>query len=283
MKVAYFGCDLFMGCLAVFAANKHDVVTIFTAGCQSNNEKLRLYADQKSINCIHEKPTKQHIEALEKSGVECMFSVEYPYLIPSPSEKVMTLNMHPTMLPNGRGATPLSWLILQYREDAGVTFHKLAPQFDEGDIVFQAPLTLDDDEGFESLLVKLHYKIPHYLNTVLADLPTYYHNALKQSGGSYWPKMTLQDRLLNWKKGLDDIQQVIRAFGRFGVVCCVDGEVWDVNHVEVGRMQHLLDPGTLISNDHDICVIAVSGGIVVIFKGSITERCKLSESVLSGV
>jgi len=276
VKIAYFGCDLFIQCLDVFKAHNHDIVAIFAAGNNQQNKNLCEYAATEKISCITDKPTEQHIEMLADMGVECFFSIEYKYLIPLPSPNVMTLNMHPTLLPEGRGATPLSRLILQYPQHAGITFHKLASRFDEGDIVFQSPVQLDDGEGLESLIVKLHYKIPKLLNEVLADLPEFYQQAKPQSGGSYWPKITDQQRLLNWQDDIENIKLMIRAFGRFGVIAGIGQEIWLVNHVEVYRTNHSVPSGTQLTDDHETCVVAVSEGIVVIYKDSILEQRDLN-------
>lgn len=276
MKVAYFGCDLFIQCLDVFQEHNHDIVAIFTAGNKQQTEKLSEYAANEKIKCISDKPAQQHIQMLENMGVECFFSIEYPHLIPLPSSQVMTLNMHPTLLPEGRGATPLSHLILHCPQHAGITFHKLAGSFDEGDIVFQSPIQFDDDEGLESLIVKLHYKIPKLLNDVLKNLTELYQQAKPQSGGSYWPKLTDQQRILDWQDSMDNISLMIRAFGRFGVIACLEHEAWLVNHVDVHKTLHSIASGTVLTHDDKTCVVAVSGGMVVIYKDSIMDRLDIS-------
>lgn len=277
MKIAYFGCDLFIGCLDVFRAHNHDIVAIFVAGNKQENKNICEYAAAEKIQCVTDKPTEQHIKMLEDMGVECFFSIEYEYLIPLPSAQVMTLNMHPTLLPEGRGATPLNYLILQYPQHAGITFHKLASHFDEGDIVYQSPVQLDDNEGLESLVVKLSYKIPKLLNDVLDNLSELYQNAKPQSGGSYWPKITDQQRLLNWQDDINSINLMVRTFGRFGVIACIEQEIWLVNHVEIYKTVHSIPSGTQVAHDIKICVVAVSEGLVVIYKDSIVERRDLNK------
>lgn len=272
MKLAYFGGDLFIGCIEVWLAQHHDIVAVFTSASAQDNKKIRAYAASRQIQCIAEKPTKQHIQALVEMGVECFFSIEYEYLIPLPDAPLITLNMHPSLLPAGRGATPLSHIILRYPEYAGISFHKLSARFDEGDIVLQSSIQLDHRESLESLMVKLDSKIPALLNELLVDLAELYKHAKPQQGGSYWPKISLQDRLLNWQDPMDKIDRMIRAFGRFGVIACIHNEAWELTHAQVHNTQHTALPGTLLSDDDKICVVAVAGGIVVIYKDSIIER-----------
>lgn len=272
MKIAYFGSDLFMQCLDVFHTHNHDIVAIFAATQAENNSSIASFAKSNNIQFFTEKPDQQQINKLEKEGVECFFSIEYDCLIPQPSSRVKTINVHPTLLPEGRGPTPLSHLVLQYPQYAGVTFHKLAKQFDEGDIIAQSPVQLDPEEGLESLLVKLHYKIPRLLDELLADLPRLYQQAKPQTGGSYWPGLGDQDRLLNWHTPVKKIQRLLRAFGRYGVVSCIGQETWLVNHVETFTTQHSSAPGNILTEDNKTCVVAVLDGIAVIYKDSILQR-----------
>ncbi|MBT3203033.1 MAG: hypothetical protein HN349_01855 [Gammaproteobacteria bacterium] len=276
MKIAYFSSDLFMQCLEVFHEHHHEIVAIFAADSAENCKDIQQYASQKNIQYFTGKPQKIQIQQLENEGVSCFFSIEYDSLIPLPSSKVKTINMHPTMLPEGRGITPLSHLILQYPQHAGITFHKLAEQFDEGDIILQSPIQLDEHEGLESLLVKLNFKIPELLNRLLSDLPNLYQQAKPQGKGSYWPKLTDQDRMLNWSANTADISRMIRAFGQFGVVCCIGHEIWLVNHIETHTTQHSSPGGTLLSEDNKTCVVAVADGIVIIYKDGIIQRRELN-------
>ncbi len=278
MKVAYFGCDLFKHCLDIFVAHDHEIIAIFAAsGDKQSSQMINHYADENNIPCFTGKPDKQVIQDLENRGVQCFFSIEYNYLIPLPSCQVKTMNVHPTLLPQGRGPTPLSHLILEYPQHAGVTIHKLAKNFDEGDIILQSAVQLDQYDSLESLLVKLHYQIPQLLNAVLSDFQELYQQALPQGDGSYWAKLTDKDRLINWLDSNNNIQRMIRAFGRFGVVCYVNQEIWLVNHVEIVATQHTSEAGKILTDDAKVCVVTITEGLAIIFKDSIIEKRSIAD------
>ena len=58
------------------------------------------------------------------------------------------LNLHPSLLPVGRGADPIPWSIIE-RQPQGITLHLISKQLDSGDIVFQREIstTLDMSAG----------------------------------------------------------------------------------------------------------------------------------------
>lgn len=54
------------------------------------------------------------------------------------------LNLHPSLLPDFRGPTPLFWTFRQGQRNTGVTVHFMDEGLDTGDIALQAPLSLPD-------------------------------------------------------------------------------------------------------------------------------------------
>ena len=272
MKVAYFGSDLFTRCLAVFAAHGHRIDAIFLAGEAQDHAALKAYAEAEQIEYFEHAPDAQQIAMLEARGVNCFFSNQYDALIPAPSTARISANVHPTMLPHGRGATPLNHLILRYPQHAGVTLHKLSERFDEGDIMLQAPLPLDDDETLESLIVKLDFRIPALVDEWLGDLNHFVQQARPQQGGDAWPRISLQDRLIDWRSNCRQLQQQLRAFGRFGVIACAEDECWRVNHLEVHATPLPIEAGAILREDDKTRSIALSDGYVIIYKDSILER-----------
>jgi methionyl-tRNA formyltransferase len=59
-----------------------------------------------------------------------------------------TLNIHPSLLPKYRGATPLESVLLSGDEETGVTIIKLDAEMDHGPIVAQAPFGLRESKKY---------------------------------------------------------------------------------------------------------------------------------------
>ncbi len=276
MKVAYFGSDLFLGCLPVFAAHGHQIDTIYTAGDAQHHAILQNYAQRHNIRCQHQRPSAADIQNLLTRGVECLFANQYDALIPLPADDLITLNVHPTLLPHGRGATPLHHLILQYPQYAGVTLHKLAERFDCGDIVLQSALSVECTESLESLIVKLDFRISSLLDELFSHWPALYQNARPQGAGSVWPKISLQDRLIDWQSRGQELDRLVRAFGRFGVIACAGDECWLVNHVEIHAADLAVKAGAILYEDSRTRAIAIADGYVIIYKDSILETMPMA-------
>jgi methionyl-tRNA formyltransferase len=61
------------------------------------------------------------------------------------------LNIHPALLPRNRGLFPYFWAIANGDEETGVTLHWVDEKFDTGDILLQAPISLNLDDTMTSL------------------------------------------------------------------------------------------------------------------------------------
>jgi len=274
MNIAYFGNDWHIGCLETFIKNGHSIGHIFINSEQPFNQVIRQYAIEHNIPVTCAKPDKHQIDNLLQNGIDCLFSIEYAWLIPIPEKMqgVYTINVHPSMLPDGRGTTPVSWIINSNPQYAGITFHKLTNEFDSGDIIYQKPMTLASGESFETLMIKLHLTIPIMLNELLNNFEALYHKAKKQGISSTWPKLEINDRVIDWNMTVKKVKALAACCGRFGIVAMLNNETLLVNNIEVGQIKHSYKNGTIIKEDNDTYVVAVSDGFVILMKHNIIEK-----------
>ena len=109
------------------------------------------------------------MDALVRAGVDLFLSAEYPWRVPIPDQLMFAINVHPTMLPEGRGPTPLPLLILAYPQHAGITLHNMTNKLDEGEVLLQKKIAIDENESFDTLSAKLYIEIPLLLDELLSN------------------------------------------------------------------------------------------------------------------
>ena len=71
----------------------------------------------------------------------------YPRLLPSSLISIAKegcFNIHPSMLPLFRGPVPLFWQFREGIDDFGVTLHRMTNKFDDGNIVSQQAVKIED-------------------------------------------------------------------------------------------------------------------------------------------
>lgn len=127
------------------------------------------------------------------------------------------VNFHPTPLPVGRGSWPMPWLILEGAEFGGVTAHKMAAEFDTGDILLQERFPLDGREDHQTYMKKVYAKIPAMVHTLVGGLSQVLAGASPQGAGEYWPLPTEQDWTVTPDMDAAQADRILRAF--YGYEC----------------------------------------------------------------
>ena len=133
------------------------------------------------------------------------------------SSKMMQVNIHPSLLPMGRGAWPMPVNILK-GAPSGVTLHKLAEGFDTGDIILQKEIPLAIDENLETLTAKVLKIAPEILGEFLKDPKGYFENATTQGEGEYWQEPDDLDRTVLSSDTTEKADLILRAFWGYGVI-----------------------------------------------------------------
>jgi methionyl-tRNA formyltransferase len=281
MKITYFGYDPLSSCLEVFLKLGHEFTVIYTGERSPFSDRIIQFASENNIELRFTKPTLAEMLNLLELGVELFFSAEYPWKIPVPVDLKYAINAHPTMLPEGRGMTPLPHLILERSIYAGVTLHKLSHEFDTGDILLQKSISQNEDETFDSLSAKVFQQTPDLLFTLLSDLDDYYQNSQTQNEGSYWPSITVEQQTLVWQKSTDQLLTTLRAFGSLGTYAEILGKACVITSAPLAPFvptvhgkcyPHGYSAGQVILNNQQEIIIATIDGELCIPKKSLLWR-----------
>ena len=67
----------------------------------------------------------------------------------------MAINFHPSLLPNYSGSTPVEYALLNGETETGITFIKISPTFDSGEIIYQEKVPILDSDNRLTLYKKL--------------------------------------------------------------------------------------------------------------------------------
>jgi methionyl-tRNA formyltransferase len=79
------------------------------------------------------------------------------------------INIHPSLLPKYRGASPIQSAILNGDSQTGVSIIKMDEQVDHGVILYQSTLELSENDNFDILSNKLFHLAKEVLPKVITD------------------------------------------------------------------------------------------------------------------
>lgn len=225
MKIAYAGFDLFYPVLKSLYDNGCEIVKIFSNKVDNVtefNKEVTNFSNEHHIPITYDKITLADLEELKERGVEALFCAAYYYRMPILSGFKM-INVHPSLLPFGRGAWPMPLCILNEEKQSGVTFHKMKEDFDTGEIIMQKSFELSSDENLSTFMNKIYALIPEMVSTLLSDFDTYYQNATPQGYGEYQQAPDENDYVITQNTAFKDADRITRAFYGFFTVYS-DGE-----------------------------------------------------------
>lgn len=123
------------------------------------------------------------------------------------------INLHPSLLPELRGAAPVAWAILNGLKQTGVTIMRMEEGLDSGPILLQIPHDIDPDETGGELAEHLSEMGAQALVEVLA---LYQTNGLEpraqdHARATYAPKLTRDTARIRWTDPAERVARLIRG------------------------------------------------------------------------
>ncbi len=183
------------------------------------------------------------------------------------SFKYGIINSHFSLLPQWRGADPITFAILSGQQKTGVSLMLIDEGMDTGKLLAQKSLAIEESETTDRLTEKLIILSDEMLQT---SIPRYLDGTLKPrrqphpDRATYSRKITKLDGEIDWTKPAIQIEREIRAFN-----------VWPKSHAQIAdkdisvlRATTVYDtlgkPGTItITDDKKISVSTSEGSLVI--------------------
>ena len=159
------------------------------------------------------------VEKIRQLGPDILFSFYYRHLV---GKEILALppsgclNLHGSMLPRYRGRCPVNWVLIHGEKETGVTLHDMTPRPDDGDIVGQRSVPIDDRDT----ALSLHGKLAAATGALLDDLlPKIKANKVARipqdpSRASYFGGRGPEDGVIDWSADADGVRNLVRAVTR---------------------------------------------------------------------
>jgi len=202
----------------------------------------------KLVTISNTKPTttRKIIEHLLESKIDLGIMADFSFIIPEkiiniPKHKI--INIHFSLLPKYRGASPIQFSILNGDSKTGITYYVMDRGMDTGNILVQSEYTLNgteiSNELYSTLFEKASIELPKVINDYISGttLPqpqkhenaTYTHSKLH-------PKSThlfKEDAKISWKSSVKEIERMTRAFTPWPIAWTTLKELCDALNVKL--------------------------------------------------
>jgi len=268
MKIVYFGNNLFSSCLKYLIDEGHQILRVYKNSSSYDSSIIDNLCENNCIPLHSHKPSLSELNQLITLGAQMFIVAEYSYLVPVTQVKY-AINIHPTLLPQGRGPSPLSYLIKR-PEFSGITIHKITENFDSGDIILQTKVPQSINESYTTLMIKMHLESVKLLQCFFEDIEKLYLSAQPQVNYSYWPRIDVSERVLDWNSSINEIKKQIKFFGHIGLIVKLEQDLWVTSHIETIDYQHTSKAGHVAFENDSLLAVHASDGIVCIHKSSLS-------------
>ena len=236
MKVLFLGSPKFAKTvLSYVLESHHEVVAVVCQmdkpsgrGNKVNPPEIKPYAIENNIPVLQYKKVNENLDEIRKLDFDVFVTASFGQIL---SREFLAmkegLNVHPSMLPKYRGATPIQTALLNNDTETGITIQKMRYEVDSGEIYLQKPFVIEEDDDFETLSDRLAHESGKMLVEVLDKIESKKVVLAEQVGEPTYTKMIeKQDGFLDIKNSsADKIVGQVRAYGfNPGAFFFLDGE-----------------------------------------------------------
>ncbi|MBQ3836204.1 MAG: methionyl-tRNA formyltransferase [Treponema sp.] len=195
------------------AKGRHKELVPTDVGLLAQERGIPVFCPQKLDAAARDQIAAQGFDALVCFAYGKIFGPKFLSLFKSGG-----VNVHPSLLPKYRGATPVPAAILNCDEETGVTVQTLALGMDEGEILAQEVIALDGTETTDSLLDKSAQIAAALLQSLLDKAAQNPGAEILKKGRaqegepSYTKTISKEDALINWNDSAKNIAAAVRAY-----------------------------------------------------------------------
>lgn len=185
--------------------------------------------------------------------------------------KIMSLNVHGSLLPELRGACPVEYAILQGLTTTGTTLQKMSAKLDEGDIVLQHSIKIKPEWNHHELYEEIKKSGCIVLEEFFKDPEEYLSRAIVQDKrkATYCSKIKKEDGAIDFTKKARDIHNKVRAFNDWPVAYCKHADttlrIFKTKVIDENRLANK-DYGSVYQVLEDELLIQTGSGLLSIIE-----------------
>ncbi len=223
MKILFFGTPNFAQVvLKGLLESRHKVVGVVCQpdkpsgrGNKLKSPEIVSFAKMHGVNVYQFEKLSNHIDDFKNIDCDIFVTASYGKILPKALlDLKMCINVHPSLLPKYRGATPIQSALLNGDNLTGVTIMKTEVGMDDGDIFLQQKLEILPEDDYTSLEEKLSSLGTQMLLKVLDEIEnnTYKRTPQNHAQATFVKPIAKEDGLLDFDENVDALVNKVRAF-----------------------------------------------------------------------
>ncbi len=213
---------------------------------------------------------RKEYEDILKLNPDIIVTCAYGQIIPKEvldSPKYGCINVHASLLPKHRGGAPIHHAILEGDTKTGVTIMYMDVGMDDGDIIRQREIPIEDVDTAESLFEKLSILGRDLLKETLPDIISGNIERIKQSEeeATFSYNITKEEEKVDFTKTRREVYNQIRGLNSFpGAYTLLNGSRMKIWESKIGKEYTGKIPGEIIQVGKEGIHVAVKDGEIIL-------------------
>ncbi|MCL1979936.1 MAG: formyltransferase, partial [Proteobacteria bacterium] len=196
------------------------------------------------------------VQKIQEMQPDILFSFYYRKMV---SREILAIppagciNLHGSLLPRYRGRCPVNWVLIHGERETGMSLHYMTPQPDDGDIIGQRRVLIDDADTALTLFGKLELAATALLDDQLPKIKAGDNERIPQdhAQASYYGGRQPRDGAIDWRQSAVAVRNLVRAVtkpypGAFTYLVNKKCILWQV---AVTPQTKKIPPGTVLSTN----------------------------------
>ena len=203
-----------------------------------------------------EKLKKEYMSVLEYEP-DIVITCAYGQIVPKEIidyPKYKCVNVHASLLPRHRGGAPIHRAIIEGDKETGITIMHMDYGMDNGDIIEQSKIVIEDTDTAETLFDKLSVLGASFLNEVLPKIFDNNINPICQNEAeaTFSYNIKSEDEVVDFSKPVVDVYNQIRGLNSWPVAyTLLENKRMKVWESKIGSKKTEKEPGTIIGTSSE--------------------------------
>jgi methionyl-tRNA formyltransferase len=229
----------------------------------------------------------EDLQQLQQLDADLMVVAAYGLLLPLTVLEIPRLgciNIHASLLPRWRGASPIQQAVLAGDAESGVSLMKMDVGLDTGDVISQRDLSIDPAWTTADLHDALAPLGAEMLLEALQNIEGALQGAEAQdnTAATYAPRLSKQQAEVDWNKPAAQVAREVRAYNPWPVsYSFLKGEGIRLWGACLGDVYAAQQPGMVVAHDSDGVYVSCSDAVLQVtelqFAGR--NRCSAAQAL----
>ncbi|NQX83414.1 MAG: methionyl-tRNA formyltransferase [Mycoplasmataceae bacterium] len=295
IKVAFLGTPL-IGAAALQSLINHENIKIMVVVTNPDKKIGRSHsilqpspvaelAQKNKLNIIKTSSINKDVNELKKYKFDYIITCAFGQFLSDEIlslPKFKSLNIHGSLLPEGRGGAPIHWAIINGKKKTGISIMEMISEMDAGNYYSQYEIKINIDDTVDTLFDKMSNLI--FEKTALSIVKI--NDGEKsipqdKSKVSFWMNIKKQDAKVDFSKKTQEVLNQIRGLtSKPGAWSKINGKIIKIHSAVISENIFCsYEPGRIMILDSDGIQVATGDGLINIKEITIEGNKKTSTNI----